>query len=231
MGLGKTGANSLVERRVLGEPFCRPGRAPEGDNLLRQSIHAMLPWTSALAPPRPGCNLAPRHRPNATAAAIERHEVPTDAADPTPKSTLQPVVDPPPINWLNALWLALAILAMIAVIAWGNLWALNFLHVASGLLWTGIDLFMGFVIGPILRQAPFEARRAVLLRLTPRTMFILPGLAIVTGTTGWYLARDMGYLAMDWPEYGWVLAALIIAAILTVQGIGLSTADPNPHLS
>lgn len=126
----------------------------------------------------------------------------------------------PPINWLNAVWLALSIVVMIAIIVWGNLWALNFLHVASGLLWTGIDLFMGFVIGPILRQVPFEARRAVMTRITPKTMFILPGLAIVTGTTGWYLARDMGYLAMDWPGYGWVLAALVIATILTIQGIG-----------
>ncbi len=29
---------------------------------------------------------------------------------------------------------------------------LNFVHVICGVLWTGIDLFMGFVIGPILRK-------------------------------------------------------------------------------
>ncbi len=128
--------------------------------------------------------------------------------------------DAPPIRWSNALWLAMAILAMIAIIVWGNLWALNFLHVATGLLWTGIDLFMGFVIGPVLRQVPFDARRAVMTRITPRTMFILPGLAIITGTTGWYLAAQMGYLDLDWPGYGWVMAALVIVTILTIQGIG-----------
>ncbi len=127
---------------------------------------------------------------------------------------------PTPINWLNLVWLILSIAVIIAVIAWGNLWALNFLHVAAGLLWTGIDLFMGFVIGPILRQTPFSTRREVMKRLTPRTMFILPGLAIITGTTGWYLAAEMGYLAIDWPGYGWVLAALVIVTILTIQGIG-----------
>jgi len=128
--------------------------------------------------------------------------------------------DAPPIRWSNAVWLAMAILAMIAIIVWGNLWALNFLHVATGLLWTGIDLFMGFVIGPVLRQVPFDARRAVMTRITPRTMFILPGLAIITGTTGWYLAAQMGYLDLDWPGYGWVMAALAIVTILTIQGIG-----------
>ncbi len=143
-----------------------------------------------------------------------------------------------PINWFNLVWLGLSIAIMIGVIVSENLWALNFLHVASGLMWTGIDLFVGFVVGPILRQTPFATRREVMTRLTPRTMFILPGLAILTGTTGWYLAAQMGYLAMDWPEYGWVLAALVIATILTIQGIGyllptqirvyLELRKPNP---
>jgi len=108
---------------------------------------------------------------------------------------------------------------MIAVISSGNLWALNFLHISTGLLWTGIDLFMGFVVGPALRRTPFEVRRAVMTQLTPRTIFILPTLAIVTGTTGWYLARDMGYLAVPYPGYWWVIAALVVLAVLTIQGL------------
>lgn len=137
-----------------------------------------------------------------------------------PASDATQSFQPVPINWTNTFWLLLSIAIMIAIIVWGNLWALNFLHVAAGLLWTGIDLFMGFIIGPILRQVPFETRRNMMVRITPRTMFILPGLAIITGTTGWYLAAQMGYLDIDWPGYGWVLAALIIVAILTVQGLG-----------
>ena len=39
---------------------------------------------------------------------------------------------------------------MVAVIASHRLWWLNFVHVFCGLLWTGIDLFMGFVLGPSL---------------------------------------------------------------------------------
>ncbi len=129
--------------------------------------------------------------------------------------------EPAPIDWSNLWWVAAAVVAMIAVIASGNLWALNFLHVAAGLLWTGIDLFMGFVVGPALRRTPFEVRRAVMTQLTPRTMFILPTISIVTGTTGWYLARDMGYLAAPWPGYWWVVAALVVITVLTVQGLGI----------
>jgi hypothetical protein len=129
--------------------------------------------------------------------------------------------EPAPIRWSNLWWSALALAGMVAVIAWGNLWALNCLHIGAGLLWTGIDLFMGFVVGPALRRTPFEVRRAVMTQLTPRTMFILPVLAIVTGTTGWYLASAMGYLAAPWPGYGWVVAALAVVTVLTITGLGI----------
>ncbi len=130
-------------------------------------------------------------------------------------------VPPGRINYFNLVWSALAIIVMIGVIVWGDLHALNFLHVGAGLLWTGIDLFMGFVIGPVLRSVPFEMRRAVMTRLTPRTIFILPILAIITGTTGWYLAGRMGYLELGYPAFWWIVAALVIITILTIQGIGI----------
>ncbi len=42
----------------------------------------------------------------------------------------------------------------------------------------------------------------------------------ITGTTGWYLAKDLGYLDLAWPQFGWVAAALALLAFLTVQGTG-----------
>jgi hypothetical protein len=68
------------------------------------------------------------------------------------------------IRWHYLWYVALALVIMIAAIASHHLWFLNFLHVYSGLLWTGIDLFMGFVLGPILRVIELPARKAVLLR-------------------------------------------------------------------
>jgi hypothetical protein len=55
------------------------------------------------------------------------------------------------IRWHYLWYVALALAVMLAVIASRQLWWLNFVHVFCGLLWTGIDLFMGFVLGPILR--------------------------------------------------------------------------------
>jgi hypothetical protein len=125
-----------------------------------------------------------------------------------------------PISLFNFVWVALAFAVVAAAIAIGDLWFLNFVHVLAGGLWTGIDLFMGFVVGPILRAVPFEARRAVITRLTPKTLFIMPTLSIMTGTSGWFLARQLGFLSIGYPQFWWVLAALVIVTILTVQGLG-----------
>jgi Domain of unknown function (DUF4149) len=121
------------------------------------------------------------------------------------------------------LWASTAIAAMIATIIAGNFWLLDFIHVFSSLLWTGIDLFMGFVLGPILRRADRSVRREIMRRLTPRTLFLMPTVSIIAGTTGWFLAVKIGYTALDWPAYGWVAAALALVTLMTIQGLGFLT--------
>jgi len=124
------------------------------------------------------------------------------------------------IRWHYLWYAALALAVMIVAIVSHELWFLNLVHVFCGLLWTGIDLFMGFLLGPILRAVDISVRKAVLLRLTPRTLFLMPTLSIITGTTGWYLAEDLGFNGLAWPDYGWVAAALALVVLLTVQGLG-----------
>ena len=127
------------------------------------------------------------------------------------------------IRWRYLPWALAAIAAMIAVIVAGNIWLLDFVHVFSSLLWTGVDLFMGFVLGPILRRVDLSVRREIVRRLTPRTLFLMPTVSIVSGTTGWFLAVALGYTALDWPAYGWVAAALILVTLMTIQGLGFLT--------
>ena len=127
------------------------------------------------------------------------------------------------IRWRYLPWALAAIVAMIAVIVAGNIWLLDFVHVFSSLLWTGVDLFMGFVLGPILRRVDLSVRREIVRRLTPRTLFLMPTVSIISGTTGWFLAVALGYTALDWPAYGWVAAALILVTLMTIQGLGFLT--------
>ena len=109
---------------------------------------------------------------------------------------------------------------MTAAIFSPSLWFLDFMHVMAGALWTGIDLFMGFIIGPVMRAISFETRRAMIGGLIPRTLVLMPTLSAITSTTGWFLAVRMGFIDLGYPEFWWVIAALAIVTVLTVQGLG-----------
>lgn len=138
------------------------------------------------------------------------------------QTTASPIDDAAaPIDPRNLVWVALALLVLASAVHLGSAWLLNFIHVMSGVLWTGIDLFMGFVVGPIMRRLPIPARRAVILRLMPKMLFLMPTLALLTGTAGWYHARMLGLLEMPYPEFHWVQAALVIITALTVTGLGV----------
>jgi hypothetical protein len=124
------------------------------------------------------------------------------------------------IRWHYLYYVGLALVVMVAAIASHDRWFLNFVHVMCGVLWTGIDLFMGFIVGPILRRVPLAARREVITRLVPRTLFLMPTLSIITATTGWFLAKDLGFTELAWPEYGWIAAALVLVGLMTIVGTG-----------
>jgi hypothetical protein len=115
---------------------------------------------------------------------------------------------------------SVAIAVMIAAIRGNSLWLLDFIHVMAGSLWTGIDLFMGFVIGPVLRRVPLDTRRAMVAGIIPRTLILMPTLSAITSTAGWFLTVRMGYLDLGYPQFWWVIAALAIVSVLTVQGLG-----------
>ncbi len=82
---------------------------------------------------------------------------------------------------------------------------------------------MGFVLGPILRRVDISVRREIVRRLTPRTLFLMPTISIISGTTGWFLAVELGYTTVEWPAYGWVAGALMLVTLMTIQGLGFLT--------
>jgi hypothetical protein len=125
-----------------------------------------------------------------------------------------------PLRWSYVAAALVALAAMVAAILGNSLWFLNFVHVMAGVLWTGIDLFMGFVIGPVLRHVSFETRRSMIAGIMPRTLILMPTLSTITSTAGWFLAVRLGFLDLGYPEFWWVIAALSIVTVLTVQGLG-----------
>ncbi|MFC6784493.1 hypothetical protein ACFQFH_01010 [Halobaculum halobium] len=68
----------------------------------------------------------------------------------------------------------------------------TYVHVMTGLLWTGIDIFIGAVLGPVIGGLDDEQSAAVFERLTPKTAFLLPALAVATIAGGITLAQRLG---------------------------------------
>lgn len=124
------------------------------------------------------------------------------------------------IRWHYLWYVAVALIVLVAAILAGNAWFLNWVHVMSGVLWTGIDLFMGFVIGPIIRSVSIPVRKEIIIRLTPVTLFLMPVLSVLTSTAGWFLAVQLGLTQLPWPEFGWIAAALVLVTLMTIQGLG-----------
>ena len=94
---------------------------------------------------------------------------------------------------------------------------LNYVHIMAGALWTGVDLYLGFVLGPVLGGLDPRERTAVFMRLMPRMTFLMPVLAGVTSTAGFYLTQRMGFSLVS----PWILAAFVVTGILAVQGFAV----------
>ena len=107
--------------------------------------------------------------------------------------------------------------ALIFALNFGSLKVLNYVHILTGVLWPGIDLFMGLVLGPVLGGMEPQGRADLFRRLIPRMTFLMPVLAAVAITSGLEMAQRLGW-SLTSP---WVLTALIIAGLLTLQGFGL----------
>jgi len=133
-----------------------------------------------------------------------------------------PAARPAPLVPLPYLALPAAALALLLAGIFSNaLWLLDFLHVAGGGLWTGIDLFMGFVVGPVMRRLEPPVRGAVMRRLMPKMMVVMPTLALTTMTAGWQLARKLDILGTPYPRHWWLVASFVIVAVLALTAFAV----------
>ncbi len=123
--------------------------------------------------------------------------------------------------WRQLTWWTLAFpLVMIVAIARHDIFLLNWIHVLSGALWTGADLFMGFILGPVLRMLDIRARTELIAYLVPRTLLYFPMVSLTAGTTGWFLADWFGFATSTGTVYYLVLLSLVLVAVMTVMGLG-----------
>ncbi|MGH7640356.1 MAG: hypothetical protein ACREOL_05545, partial [Candidatus Dormibacteria bacterium] len=110
---------------------------------------------------------------------------------------------------------------LVVAIAEDWFWALDFLHVAGGGLWTGIDLFVGLVVGPIIGRLSIPARMEFSSRFMPKMVLIMPTLVIVTLASGIQLAQEMGNLAVPYPQHWWLVASFVVVGVMAVVALGV----------
>jgi len=154
-----------------------------------------------------------------------------------------PVVPPFQIVPLRGLpVVGLILVGLVATVVTGTKWPLDFYHVVGGGLWTGIDLFVGFVVGPILGRLSVPARIEFTTRFMPKMVLIMPTLVVCTLAGGWQLARVSGTLVAGNPLHGWIVASFIVVGVMAVVALGflepaniavlfeLRKARPNPEV-
>ena len=98
---------------------------------------------------------------------------------------------------------------------------MNYVHVFTATMWTGTDIFMGFILGPIFRHVSIQTRKEIISWLMPKMIFYMSTITAVTSTAGYYLATKMGLFTYNTPTFYWISAVVIIVVIMTVQGLGI----------
>jgi uncharacterized membrane protein len=136
-------------------------------------------------------------------------------------NTVQQQPPPPKISILPNLWVIIPIVAVIVAILSANLLLLNYIHVFTAILWTGTDIFMAFMLGPVLRNVSLATRKEVIFWLMPKMVFYMPTVAAVTTTAGYFLASKMGLITLNPPVVYWISAVLVIVSIMFIQGLGI----------
>jgi hypothetical protein len=110
---------------------------------------------------------------------------------------------------------------LVVAIETNSLWALDFYHVVGGGMWTAIDLFVGFVIGPIIGRMSIPARVEFSTRFMPKMLLLMPTLVTMTLASGWQLARHLGFLEDGFSKHGWLVASFIVVGVMAVIAIGI----------
>ena len=133
---------------------------------------------------------------------------------------------PSPASTLNAgffprsgpILFIIPIAALAVALASGDFLLLDYVHVITGGMWTGIDIFMGIFGRTVMMRISPPARVEVAKRLTPTLLFLMPSIAAVATTAGYVLALRLDLWGSNSP---YVTATVIVVSVLLAQGFGI----------
>jgi hypothetical protein len=136
----------------------------------------------------------------------------TTQAPPAPAE--RPQIQIIPIKGLPIV--ALVLVGVVVAIARDARWGLVFCHVVGGGIWTALDLFVGFIVGPTLRRLSIPARIEFTSRFMPKMLLIMPTIVTMTLAAGFQLARQDGFLDTSSDRHAWVVVSFCVVGVMAV---------------
>jgi len=149
----------------------------------------------------------------------QAHAVASTEADRGGEAPPRPVIQVVPVKGLPIV--AAIVVLLIVAIAENWQWALDWYHVAGGGLWTGIDLFVGLVLGPILGRLSIPARAEFSARFLPKMVLIMPTVVVMTLAAGFQLAVNLGNLEASNSNHRWLVASFAVVGVMSVIALGV----------
>lgn len=116
---------------------------------------------------------------------------------------------------------AAVFIVLVVAIAVNRVWPLLFLHVAFGAAWTIIDLYVGFIVGPIIGKLPPPARIEFATRFMPKMVLIMPTVVTVTLAAGWQIGTLFGTVNSSYADHNWIVASYVVVGVMAVIALGL----------
>jgi hypothetical protein len=141
------------------------------------------------------------------------------ASGPTGAPGARPRIQVVPLKGLPVAALALAF--VVVAIASNSKWMLMFAHVAGGGLWTGIDLFVGLVIGPIMGRMSIPARAEFASKFMPAMVIIMPTIVTMNLGSGFQVAHLLGNLSPSSPNHPWLIVSMCVVGIMATIALGV----------
>jgi hypothetical protein len=124
-----------------------------------------------------------------------------------------------PLRGLPIVAVVLGLLIATIAADWG--WGLDFFHVVAGGLWTAIDLFVGFIVGPIIGRLSIPARMEFSKRFMPKMLLLMPTLVLCTMASGWQLGHHLGFTDSSYFRHGWIVASYIVVGVMSVVALAI----------
>ena len=108
------------------------------------------------------------------------------------------------------------LVALLYAVTTGSREVHTFVHVMAGVLWTGTDVFMALVLGPVLGGLDIDERASVFQRFTPKMTFLMPTLALVTIAGGITLVPRVSTLSVTDPWLALFTFCSTVPALLLI---------------